>query len=281
MALFDRYLPLYTIYDKTEDEPGSIDPMGTLGPAEGMAEVLFPGLTARMWRPRFLTFSALATLVADRVAEKTEDPQLWLEARLGFERLFVSAIVRQERKEKEDIMKIITRLVISIRQTPKPVIAALNGVTAGATANFALASDIVIASEDARLVENFINIGLVPDGGGTFLVPDLIGYHRAAEIFFTGKILSAQEAMDLGLYNRVVPKESVLESARELARELIQKPALTLAAGKRTINLETIPRLQAHLEKETDEQRILARSHDTPEGVMAFIEKREPNFTGK
>jgi 2-(1,2-epoxy-1,2-dihydrophenyl)acetyl-CoA isomerase len=189
--------------------------------------------------------------------------------------------IREERKEKEDIMKIITRLVISIRQTPKPVIAALNGVTAGATANFALASDIVIASEDARLVENFINIGLVPDGGGTFLVPDLIGYHRAAEIFFTGKILSAQEAMDLGLYNRVVPKESVLESARELARELIQKPALTLAAGKRTINLETIPRLRAHLEKETDEQRILARSHDTPEGVMAFIEKREPNFTGK
>ncbi|MFC1856994.1 enoyl-CoA hydratase/isomerase family protein [Thermodesulfobacteriota bacterium] len=189
--------------------------------------------------------------------------------------------IGEERQENEDIMKIITRLVLSIRQTPKPVIAALNGVTAGATANFALACDIIVASEDARLVENFINIGLVPDGGGTFLVPHLIGYHRAAEIFFTGKILSAQEAMDLGLYNRVVPKESVLDSARELARELMQKPALTLAAGKRIINMETIPRLRAHLEEETDEQRVLARSHDTQEGIMAFIEKREPDFIGK
>ena len=129
--------------------------------------------------------------------------------------------INLEKVEDKDVMKLVNRLVITIRQTPKPVIAALNGVVAGASTNFAMACDIIVASENARFAENFINIGLIPDGGGTYFIPELIGYQRAAEIFFTGKILSAQEALELGLYNRVVPQEDVLKEAVELARQLI------------------------------------------------------------
>lgn len=189
--------------------------------------------------------------------------------------------IKMKRKENQDIMKSVNRLVLSIRQTPKPVIAALNGVAAGASANFVLACDIIIASEKARLAENFINIGLVPDGGGTFFVPELIGYHRAAEIFFTGKILTAQEAQELGLYNRVVAPEAVMSTAMALAEELSEKPPLALAAGKSILNREVIPRLRQYLDNEAVHQRAMAGTQDAREGITAFIEKRKPKFSGR
>jgi 2-(1,2-epoxy-1,2-dihydrophenyl)acetyl-CoA isomerase len=175
----------------------------------------------------------------------------------------------------------LTRAVIAIRQLPKAVVAAVNGVAAGGGANLVLACDIVIASEKAKLAENFINIGLVPDGGGTFFLPDRIGYHRSAEIFFTGKILSAQEAEALGLYNRVVPPEEVLEAARELAAALAQKPSRAIAAGKSLLNMDVIPRLRACLESEAETQRLMVATQDAKEGISAFIEKRQPKFVGK
>ncbi len=185
------------------------------------------------------------------------------------------------RKETEDILKLVLRVTLAIRQMPKPAIAALNGVAAGASANFALACDLVIASENARLAENFINIGLVPDGGGTFFLLDRIGYQRSCEIFFTGKILSSQEAFDLGLINRVVPPEEVLQEARKLAQDLIQKPRLAIAAGKAILNREVIPRLRAYLEDEVNYQRLMLASYDAREGIAAFTEKRKPQFLGK
>ena len=187
----------------------------------------------------------------------------------------------KEQEESKDIMKLVTRLVVAIRQASKPVVAALNGVAAGAGANFALACDIIIASAKARLAENFINIGLIPDGGGTFFLPERIGYQRAAEIFFTGKILSAQEALELGLYNCVVPPEELLEKAREFARELAEKPPKAIAAGKALLNRETIPRLRGYLEDEATYQRSMAATQDAREGITAFIEKRKPKFIGK
>ncbi|UCF94364.1 MAG: enoyl-CoA hydratase [Desulfobacterales bacterium] len=185
------------------------------------------------------------------------------------------------REEKQDILKLVVRVVLTIRQMPKPVVAALNGVAAGGSANFALACDMIIASEKAKLAENFINIGLVPDGGGTFFLPERIGYQRAAEIFFTGKILSAQEAFDLGLYNRIVPPEEVLTVAREMARELAQRPPLAIAAGKTILNRELIPRLRAYLEDEAYFQRQMVATQDAKEGITAFLEKRKPQFVGK
>jgi 2-(1,2-epoxy-1,2-dihydrophenyl)acetyl-CoA isomerase len=189
--------------------------------------------------------------------------------------------INKEQVEANDIMKLVTRLVVTIRQAPKPVVAVLNGVAAGASANFALACDIIIASEKARLAENFINIGLIPDGGGTFFLLERIGYQRAAEIFFTGKILNAEEALELGLYNCVVPPEDLLDKAQEFARELVEKPPRAIAAGKALLNRETIPRLRGYLEDEAKYQRLMAATKDAREGITAFIEKRKATFIGK
>jgi 2-(1,2-epoxy-1,2-dihydrophenyl)acetyl-CoA isomerase len=189
--------------------------------------------------------------------------------------------LQEVRKPSQDTLNLIVQAVLAIRQMPKPVVAAVNGVAAGGGANFVLACDMVIASEKAKLAENFINIGLVPDGGGTFFLPQQIGYHRTAEIIFTGKILSAQEAFDLGLYNRVVPPEEVSEAAWNLAQELAHKPTLAIAAGKSILNREVIPRLRAYLEDEAHQQRMMVATQDAREGMTAFLEKRKPTFLGK
>lgn len=189
--------------------------------------------------------------------------------------------LQKERAENQDTLKLLNRVVLAIRTMPKPVVAAVNGVAAGGGANLVLACDMIVASEKARLAENFINIGLVPDGGGTYFLPERIGYYRAAEIFFTGKILSAPEALNLGLYNRVVPADEVLNTALDLARELAQKPPLAIAAGKAILNREAVPRLKAFLEDEISNQRIMVGTKDAREGMTAFLEKRKPNFIGK
>jgi len=189
--------------------------------------------------------------------------------------------LKEELPENQDMLKMIIRVVIAIRKVPKPVIAALNGVAAGGAANFVLACDLIVASEKARMAQNFINIGLVPDGGGTYFLASQIGYQRTAEILFTGKILTAQEAFDLGLYNRVVPPEEVMSAARELADELAQKPTAAIAAGKAILNRETIPRLRLYLEDEARTQRCMVATHDAKEGITSFLEKRKPNFIGK
>ena len=189
--------------------------------------------------------------------------------------------LQKELPENQDILKLVNRVVLTIRQAPKPFVAAVNGVAAGGGANLVLSCDIIIASEKARIAENFINVGLIPDGGGTYFLTERIGYHRAAEIFFTGKILDAQEALNLGLYNRVVPPEEVVNAARELAEELAAKAPLAITAGKAILNREAIPRLRSCLEDEARNQRAMAGTQDVKEGVAAFIEKRKPKFIGK
>ena len=182
---------------------------------------------------------------------------------------------------QEDILKLLVQVVLAIRQLPQPVLAAVNGVAAGGGANLALACDIVLAAENAKVAENFINIGLVPDGGGTYFIPECIGYHRAAEIFFTGRILTAAEALNLGLYNRVVPAEELATAALDLARDLAQRPTSAIAACKSILNREAIPRLRAYLEDEVSQQRAMVATSDAKEGITAFIEKRKAKFTGK
>jgi len=189
--------------------------------------------------------------------------------------------LQSEKGEREDILKSLARVVLALRRMPKPVVAAVNGVAAGGGANLVLACDIIIASEKARMAQNFINIGLIPDGGGTFFVPERIGYHRAAELFFTGRILSAQEALELGLYNRVVPPEEVLNAAKELAQDLARRPTRAIAAGKAVLNLETISRLRSYLEEENRNQRRMVATQDAKEGITAFLEKRTPTFVGR
>ena len=189
--------------------------------------------------------------------------------------------IQKELPTNQDVLKLLNGVVLAIRQAPKPFVAAVNGVAAGGGANLALACDIIVASEKARLAENFINVGLVPDGGGTYFLTERIGYHRAAEIFLTGKILNAQEALDLGLYNRVVAPEEVANAARELAEELADRAPLAIAANKAILNREALPRLRASLEDEARKQRVIMGSEDVKEGVAAFMEKRKPIFKGK
>ncbi|MBI4773926.1 MAG: enoyl-CoA hydratase [Deltaproteobacteria bacterium] len=187
----------------------------------------------------------------------------------------------KEKPEGEDILKSLTRLILSIRKMPKPVVAALNGVAAGSGANLALACDIIIASEKARFAQNFVNIGLIPDAGGTFFLPQRIGYHRAAEHFFTGEILSAEQALELGLYNRVVPHDEIMKAAQELAADLAQRPTRAIAACKAILNREVLARLPLYLEEENRCQRLMVTTEDAREGITAFGEKRKPTFAGK
>jgi 2-(1,2-epoxy-1,2-dihydrophenyl)acetyl-CoA isomerase len=189
--------------------------------------------------------------------------------------------LKDEHEESNDILKLLTRVVLALRQAPKPVIAAVNGVAAGGGANLVLACDIVIASEKAKFAENFINIGLVPDGGGTYFLSKQIGYHRSAEIFFTGRILTAEEALNLGLYNKTVPPEDVMKEALSLAQNLASMPTCAIAAGKAILNREEIPKLRACLEDEAKTQRCMVTTADAKEGITSFAEKRKPKFIGK
>jgi len=189
--------------------------------------------------------------------------------------------LQHELSADKDILKLLNATILALRRLPKPIIAAVNGVAAGGGANLVLACDIVIASEKARFAENFINIGLIPDGGGTFFVPAQIGYQRAAEIFFTGRILSAQEALAVGLYNRVVPPEELMRAVGDLARDLAARPTRAIAACKAAMNREAISRLEAYLAEEARYQRAMVLTQDAREGIMAFTEKRKPVFLGK
>ncbi len=172
------------------------------------------------------------------------------------------------------------RVVTAIRDMPKPVIAAINGPAAGGGANLALACDLRLASDRASIGQTFNRIGLHPDWGGTYAVPRLVGPARAAELFFLAEMVPAEEAARIGLVNRVVPHDRLMETAREWADRLARGPALPLRLAKRAIQASLASSLDQMLDFETDAQRQCFTSEDAREGVRAFLEKREPRFGG-
>lgn len=172
-------------------------------------------------------------------------------------------------------------IVKGIRAMEKPVIAALNGVAAGAGMSFALACDIRMASEAAWFMPGFVRIGLVPDSGGTLLLPLLIGYAKAAELAFTGDRVDATEAHRLGLVNHVVPADALMERTHALAARLAASPTRAIGLTKRALNRAIMPHLDAALDYEADLQAIAARTDDHREGIAAFREQRQPRFTGE
>lgn len=172
-------------------------------------------------------------------------------------------------------------LVRRIRSIEKPVIAAVNGVAAGAGANLALACDIRIASETASFVQAFVKIGLVPDSGGTLFLPMLVGMAKAAELAFTGDRIRAEECLRLGLVNQVVPADAFVETTRTLAIRLAALPTRAIGLTKRAFNRAMMPDLDTVLEYEADMQTLASRTQDNTEGVAAFLEKRPPVFTGR
>jgi 2-(1,2-epoxy-1,2-dihydrophenyl)acetyl-CoA isomerase len=172
-------------------------------------------------------------------------------------------------------------LVRRLRAMPKPVVCAVHGSAAGAGANLALACDIVLAAEDARFTQPFNRLGLVPDAGGTFFLPRLVGTARAAGLALLGEPITGEQAAAWGLVWRAVPAASLLEEAHAICARLARMPAEGLVATKHALEVSSRgSTLEAQLDLERDLQRSLGRSADYTEGVRAFAEKRAPRFRG-
>jgi len=172
-------------------------------------------------------------------------------------------------------------LVLTLRTLPMPVICAVNGVAAGAGANLALACDIVIATKSAAFIQAFCKIGLIPDSGGTYFLPRLVGSARAMGLALLGDKLHAEEAAACGLIWKCVEDAEFSEYVEHLLRQLAQAPTRGLAETKRALYASAGNSIEAQLDLERDIQRELGYSTDYREGVAAFLEKRAPHFTGK
>jgi 2-(1,2-epoxy-1,2-dihydrophenyl)acetyl-CoA isomerase len=170
--------------------------------------------------------------------------------------------------------------VLAIRRLEKPVIAAVNGAAAGAGLSFACACDIRIAADSASFVPAFINIGLVPDSGGSYFVTRLLGYARAFEWMTSGQKLHAAEAEEWGLVSEVVEGDGLADRAAELAAELAAMPTRGVGMTKRLFDRTGTNTLEEQLELEAQLQTAATQTADFREGVDAFLEKRSPNFTG-
>jgi 2-(1,2-epoxy-1,2-dihydrophenyl)acetyl-CoA isomerase len=172
-------------------------------------------------------------------------------------------------------------LIRLIRSMEKPVICAVNGVAAGAGANLALACDIVLAAEEASFIQGFSKIGLIPDTGGSWVLPRLVGFHRAAAMMMLGDKVPAARAHELGMVYEVVPGEGLVERATEMACKLAAEPTRGLGLTKKALNLSAANSLDAQLELEEELQRECGETEDFREGVSAFLEKRKPEFKGR
>jgi 2-(1,2-epoxy-1,2-dihydrophenyl)acetyl-CoA isomerase len=172
-------------------------------------------------------------------------------------------------------------LVLAIRRIEKPVIAALNGVAAGAGASIALACDLRIASEKASLVWAFVRVGLIPDTSGTAILPLLVGLAKASELAFTGARVDSQQALELGLVSRVVAADELVPATLAWAQELAALPTRAIGLTKRGFNQALLPRFEEILEHEAQLMQEAGKTADHREGVMAFLEKRAPVFTGR
>jgi 2-(1,2-epoxy-1,2-dihydrophenyl)acetyl-CoA isomerase len=179
-----------------------------------------------------------------------------------------------------DMDRIFNPMIRAMRDLPKPIVAALNGVAAGGGANLALACDIVLAARSARFDQAFVRISLIPDLGGTWLLPHMVGDARARALAMLGSSLPAEEACRMGMVWQVVDDGALMKEATGLARRLAVGPTLSYAAIKRAINAAATNTLDQQLDLECDSQRELGRSADFKEGVAAFLAKRAAQFTG-
>lgn len=173
------------------------------------------------------------------------------------------------------------RLGERVEKLPKPVIAAVNGYCLGGGNEIAMGCDIIIASERAKFGQPEINIGIIPGGGATQRLPRLIGVCRAKELIFTGDIITAEEAFKLGLINRVVPEDQLMETAKEIARKIAVKSSAALKLAKQAINHGMQTNLETGLKYEYELYSLSLSLEDKAEGVNAFIEKRAPKFVGR
>jgi enoyl-CoA hydratase/carnithine racemase len=178
-------------------------------------------------------------------------------------------------------MRVVGRAALRLHEIPKPTIAAVNGVAAGAGCNLALGCDLIIASERARFTEIFPKRGLSVDFGGSWVLPRLVGLHKAKELVFLGDIVDAGEAERIGIVNHVVPHDDLDKTVTDLATRLAALPPIQLSVSKRLLNQSFSVSMADALEFEDVAQAMNFSSKDTAEAMLAFIQKRDPEFTGE
>lgn len=171
-------------------------------------------------------------------------------------------------------------IVTRIRELEKPVVAAVNGVAAGAGANIALCCDVVVAAQSASFIQAFSKIGLIPDSSGTYILPRLIGWQKASALMMLGTKVSAEEAERIGMIYQFFPDETFIENSINIAKYLSEMPTKGLAYTKQVLNTSMHTSLEEQLHEEDVFQQRAAQTQDYREGIKAFIEKRKPNFNG-
>jgi 2-(1,2-epoxy-1,2-dihydrophenyl)acetyl-CoA isomerase len=180
----------------------------------------------------------------------------------------------------DEPLRILNEAILLIRKTPVPFIAAVNGVASGGGCNLALACDLVIAAESAKFNQAFIKIGLVPDCGGTFILPRLVGWKKAAELMFTGDLITAQQAVEMGMINSVVADAELMGQVMSIAERLAQSPTAAIAHIKRLLDASAVNDYGGQLDLEREAQIEAGKTKDFVEGVSSFLEKRPPRFVG-
>lgn len=180
----------------------------------------------------------------------------------------------------DEPLRVLNEAILLIRKTPLPFIAAVNGVASGGGCNLALACDLVIAAESAKFNQAFIKIGLSPDCGGTFILPRLVGWKRATEMMFTGDMITAQRAAELGMINSVAPDGELMSQAMAMAERLAAAPTAALGQIKKLLEASAANDYGNQLDLERMAQIESGKTKDFVEGVASFLEKRPPRFVG-
>jgi enoyl-CoA hydratase/carnithine racemase len=175
----------------------------------------------------------------------------------------------------------VHRIVLALEDLDKPIIAAINGAAMGAGLDMAIMCDLRVCSDQAKLSESYILLGLVPGDGGAYFLPRLIGIGKALELLFTGDILSPQEALEIGLINRIVPHDRLMEETMRLAEKMASKPPLAIRMMKRAVYQAQTSTLKAHLDYISSQIALLSETQDHVEAARSFLEKRKPVFEGK
>ena len=234
-------------------------------------------LTFQVYRELTDTFAALRTETDVRAVVITGAGRAFCSG--GDVHDIIGELFKRDMEGLLEFTRMTCELVANIRALRKPVIASLNGTTAGAGACIALASDIRIASEEAKIAFLFVKVGLSgADMGAAYLLPRVVGLAKATELLYTGDFISAQEAERIGLYNRVVPGRELAATTRELAERLARGPAFAIAKTKELLDREAHMNLEAALECEAQAQAICMQHPDYREAYDAFVAKREPKF---
>jgi 2-(1,2-epoxy-1,2-dihydrophenyl)acetyl-CoA isomerase len=230
---------------------------------------------------------ALGRELVTALDHAADDPEVRAIVLTGAGRAFSSGADLKNRAESEEPMDVQTALrkvynpaILRVRTIPKPVIAAVNGPAVGIGCSLALACDLIVAAESAYFLMAFVNIGLTLDGGASHTLPVRVGHARAFEIAYLGERISAAQALEWGLVNRVVADAELRSTVGELGARLAAGPPGSYAAIKQSINARVYAEFDQALDLEAELQQQRAESRDFGEGVMAFLEKRTPQFTG-